>query len=119
MRQAESLPIRGFVRRSFESDRVAAVEELRSLVDAEFGLDLGILRPDDQLDSVVIHPDAGLNPLRWLFYESWSREAANEVHFQLRKRLKAFGTIESWPRVITIGDLVLAWSGHRPPIGRK
>src|SRR5689334_21432693 len=79
---------------------------LRELLQLEFSLDLGVLRPDDPLELLTEHPNSRGNPIRWLVYESSSRDATNEVDEQLTIRLKRLGFDQPTFRVKTIGDLL-------------
>ena len=90
-----------------------ALAELADVVKLEFGVALGQMRPEDRIELLIEHPEAGFNPLVWLTYESSSREGTNEVHRLLGQRLKRYGTSEDWARVTTIGELLLAWCGRR------
>lgn len=91
---------------------VSAVDELRALIMSEFGIDLGTMRPEDSIDKLVLHPDSGGNPLRWMQFEGWSRDAANEVDEQLKNRLKRRGIGRPWPNYKTVGEVLKAWAGH-------
>lgn len=92
----------------------ADVEALALAVRDEFGVELGSLRADDPIELLVSPPSAGLNPLRWMVYESWSRDAANSIHARLAARLREYGTHAEWPVVRTAEELLLAWCGRRP-----
>lgn len=91
---------------------VESVEQLRAVIAGEFALELGLLRPEDQLETLLAHPSSGGNPFRWLFYEGWSREGSNELDHQLTKRLEDRAIPRPWPKIRTVGDLVTAWAGQ-------
>ena len=89
------------------------VIECLALVESEYGISAGLLRPDDPLAKLV-EPVKTRKPWLWLFYRSREEDIQSEVNYQLAKRLRQHGTEHSWPRLDTVGDLVRAWCGQRP-----
>jgi hypothetical protein len=89
------------------------VFECLDLLESEYDVPAGLLRPDDKLLKLV-QPVQARNPWRWLFYRSREEDIQSEINYQLAKRLRRHGTLGSWPRIVTIGDLVKAWCGCKP-----
>lgn len=102
------------VRLQYWSDLPEAdVNTLFPLISSEFGVDAGVLRPDDSLD-LLVEPVATKNPLLWLAYQTASGDKQIELSYQLNQRLRRFGTESNWPSVLTVDDLMRAWCGLRP-----
>jgi hypothetical protein len=95
--------------------RHAALEFFR-LVELEYGLNAGLLRPDDPV-SKFSEPIRSRNPLTWLFLEGRLEDAYSELAFQLGKRLDQAGTRAAWQEIQTTDDLLRAWCGAHQPGG--
>lgn len=87
-----------------------SVFELFRLVELEFGLGCGLLRPNDPL-SKFSDPLKTRNPFTIPLLEGRRQDAYLELGYQLGKRLDRFGTRESWPEIRTTDHLVRAWCG--------
>jgi len=91
----------------------AAVFECFNLIEEEYQIPSGLLRPEDKLTKIV-EPVTTKNPLRWLVYQSRAGDIEFELQRQLDKRLRQHGTQEAWTTVNTVDDLIRAWCGKRP-----
>ncbi len=85
------------------------------LVEFEYGLPAGLLRPEDSLAKLV-KPVSTKNPLRWIIYQVRAGDRENELTFQLVRQMRRHGTYGTWQHVDTIDDLVRAWCGQKPKI---
>lgn len=84
---------------------------LFALVEQEFTIPAGMLRPNDDLDQLLA-PLSIRRPLWWFRVEPALEDATSELSYQLARRLKASGhTVPKDFRVRTFNDLVLAWCG--------
>lgn len=89
-----------------------------TLLHTEYGIPPGLLRPDDNLSRIFDTVPAG-NPFSQIANQARAEDAQSEVNYELGKRMKRFGTLGTWKRIRTVGDLVRAWCGERPrPIGQ-
>ena len=86
----------------------AAVEELADLIEVEYAISFGLLRPNDEIGRLVAPFEIG-NPLTWLWSEAALEDATSELNYRLAKRRpdlkKDFGAIT------TVRDLVEVWCG--------
>jgi hypothetical protein len=89
------------------------VMECFELIESEYEIPAGLLRPEDKLAKLV-DPVKAKNPLRWLFYRSREEDIESEINHQLAKRMRRHGTLNKWPKVETIDDLIRAWCGLTP-----
>jgi hypothetical protein len=89
------------------------------LIEEEYSLPAGMLRPNDDLD-LLLKPIATRNPWRWLVYQACAGDRQNEINFQLGKRQEKYGTREQWAiaGVKTVADLINAWCGRLPSNAR-
>lgn len=102
---------------SFWSDMPReSVFELFDLIEFEYRLSPGVLRPDDPM-SKLCEPLKFRNPLTWGFLEARLEDANSELRYRLAKRSKRFGTLGSWSVIRTTDELVRAWCGLRGPEG--
>lgn len=92
-----------------------AVMELFQLIETEYQLSPGLLRPDDDVNK-FLEPIKPVNFLKWLFYQAHTEDSASELSYQLGKREQQHGTQDAWKRtnITTIDDLMRAWSGQLP-----
>lgn len=83
-----------------------ALDELAELIQTEFGIPFGLLRPEDPIGRLVA-PLPVQNLLTWIWTEAALEDATSELNYQLAKRRpdlnKDFGFIR------TVEDLVRAW----------
>lgn len=90
-----------------------STRELLLLLQAEFRVPAGVLRPDDAVDT-LFDPISSANPFKWMEYRIRVGDAKAELAHQLHQRLVAAGTTEAWGDVSTLLELAQAWGGHRP-----
>lgn len=93
-----------------------SVFELFSLIELEFGLGCGLLRPTDPL-SKFSDPLKTWNPLAFPLLEGRRQDAFLEIGYQLGQRLDRFGTREGWSGIRTVDHFVRAWCGMPRPEG--
>lgn len=72
--------------------------------------DLGLARPDDSLDLLLVRPSA-TNPVQWLSHEGTQMSISDELHDRFHYRLKLRGASHKGPRLLTFGELLVAWCG--------
>jgi hypothetical protein len=77
------------------------------LIEFEYEIPSGILRPDDKLER-LIKPVATHNPWRWLVYRTHEGDSESELNYQLGNRMRKYGTVGSWSHVRQFGDLTFA-----------
>jgi hypothetical protein len=92
-----------------EQEVVAALD----LIELEFEIDAGLLRPSDPLD-LLFSPPATRHPLRWMEIQTACGDRQREFSWQLCKRLRRHGTVAYWPRVMTVDEFIRAWGGLLP-----
>ena len=85
------------------------LEEFFELIEMEYGLDAGLLRPEDKLDRLTASIKTK-NPLRWYAVEPRIEDAASELNYQIVKRAQEAGLSECLP-VFTVGEYVRVWCG--------
>lgn len=90
-----------------------AVFELFDLIEFEYQIPAGLLRPEDKLTK-LFEPVATKNPWRWLVYQVKAGDIENELSYQLARRMRQHGTYGLWPDVETVGELTRAWCGQKP-----
>lgn len=105
----------GLYKRYFKSDELPreAVLECFDLIESEYGISVGILRPDDVLTK-LFEPVITRNPLKWLEYQLKAGDKQSELNYQLNKRLRKHNIFELVYPVITVDDFVHAWCGQKP-----
>lgn len=91
----------------------AALLELLELIEFEYDLSPGVLRPEDKL-SKLVEPIPTKHPWRWMVYQTAAGDRQNELSYQLAKRMRKSGTLEAWSQIETVDDLIRAWCGRRP-----
>jgi hypothetical protein len=77
--------------------------------------DLGLARPDDALDLLLVRPSA-TNPIQWFSHEGTQMNISDELHERFHDRLRQRGVTGKGPRLLTFGELLLAWCGREAPI---
>lgn len=90
-----------------------AVFECLDLIEFEYELQAGILRPEDKLTK-LFEPVATKNPWRWLVYQVREGDSQSEINHELAKRMRQQGTLGTWSRIETFDDLIRAWCGQKP-----
>jgi len=92
-----------------------AVMEFFQLVETEYQLPPGLLRPDDDINK-LLEPIKPAKFVKWLFDQARTEDSGAELIYQLGKREQQHGTQEVWERekIRTIDDLMRAWSGQLP-----
>jgi len=86
--------------------------EFFELIEIEYGLDVGLLRPDDNLARFTT-PIRTNNPLRWWAVEAALEDRASELNYQIVQRADQFGLAQYLP-VHTVGQYVRVWCGRVP-----
>ena len=104
----EDLGRQGVVARYWGNLPARPLQELFDLIETEFSLSAGLLRPDDPI-SKLMAPFAIQNPLTWLWAEAALEDAGSELNYCFAKRMKAFGVRREVVSVDSIGDLVELW----------
>lgn len=92
--------------------KVDALEALK-LIEFEYSIPAGLLRPDDEVGALVEAP-TGHNPLRGISHQVTVGDKEFELAYQLRRRLRRFGTASLWAGIRTVDEFVRAWCGARP-----
>jgi hypothetical protein len=84
------------------------LQELLDLIESEFSIPAGLLRPDDPIGKLVA-PFSIQNPMTWLWAEAALEDAASELNWRFAKRMLGAG-VDPWAvPVSTIGHLVQLW----------
>jgi hypothetical protein len=91
----------------------AAVFECLDLIEEEYEIPAGLLRPEDEITKLTA-PVETRNIWRWMVYQVVAGDREGELSRQLGKRMRQHGTFDTWGRIKTLGDLIRAWSGQRP-----
>lgn len=91
------------------------IMELFELLEVEYQLSPGLLRPADRLNK-LLEPVATVNPLKWLVYRARTEDSTTELNYRLGKRQQRYGTQRAWQQagIATLDDLVRAWCGQLP-----
>ncbi len=115
----EDIGIDEVYRRYFMQDNLPKeVLECLRLIEIEYELPAGLIRPADRLEK-LFKPVETKNPLLWLFYRSPEEDSESEINYELGKRMRRHGTVESWSHITKFGDLtfrelIKAWCGLTP-----
>jgi hypothetical protein len=88
----------------------AGVFECFGLIELEYGIPAGVLRPDDSLDELFA-PIPTKHPWWWMVYQVQAGDREAEILRQVDKRLRRHGQ-KLRGGLRTIGDLIHAWCGH-------
>lgn len=106
--------------RYFEKEGLPRDEvfECLKLIEFEFEVPAGLLRPEDKLEK-LFSPVPAKNPWRWLVYRTREGDSQTEINYELGKRMRRAGTIQSWSHIknfgdVTFSDLIKAWCGRKP-----
>ena len=94
------------------------VLECLKLLEFEYDVPSGLLRPEDKLEK-LFNPIPAKNPWQWLVYRTREGDSQTEINYELGKRMRRAGTIQSWSHIknfggITFFDLIKAWCGKTP-----
>ena len=91
------------------------VMEFFELIEVEYQLPPGLLRPDDRVTK-LLDPVKPTNSLKWLFYQTHTEDSASELSFQLGKRERAYGIQDAWntSEIVSVNDALRAWCGQFP-----
>jgi hypothetical protein len=95
-----------------------AVEDLLSLISAEYQISPRVLRPSDRLETFFRTPTTA-NPFKWLVWETRSSDRKSEINMQLHRKQKHHSTAGMWSNIDTVDDLVRVWCGCLPSTVRK
>ena len=88
------------------------VADFFEMIETEYQLDVGLLRPDDNLERFTM-PIKTKNPLRWFAVEPGLEDCASELNYQLCKRADKAGLANYLP-VHTVREYVRIWCGLAP-----
>jgi hypothetical protein len=88
-----------------------------NLIEIEYELPPGILRPEDELTK-LFDPIPTKNPIKWLSYQTGVEDRKSEINHQLAKRMSQHNTIGAWVRIETLDELIRAWCGQKPKVNR-
>jgi hypothetical protein len=111
----EDLGKTGVYRQYWSEFPERAVMELFELIEMEYELPPGLLRPNDSVAKLV-DPVKTANPFKWLFYQGRTEDRTSEINYQLGKRQWQSGTQKAWEhsKIRTVNDLIRAWCGVLP-----
>src|SRR5258706_9780221 len=82
------------------------------MIESEYGLDVGLLRPDDNLARLTT-PIKTKNLLRWFAVQPPLEDRAAELNYQIVQRADQFGLAHYLP-ARTVGEFVRVWCGRVP-----
>ena len=88
------------------------------LLESEYRIPIGVLRPEDKLDK-LLKPITAKTPWQWLVFRTREGDSATEINYELGKRMRQAGTVHCWSHIkkfgdMTILDLLRAWCGFTP-----
>jgi hypothetical protein len=93
----------------FSQHDVTEVLALFDLIEFEFLIDVGFLRPEDRLD-VLFSPVPTRNPLAWAQFRMRETDGVHEISVEVaKKRHKRRLPARPINPIETLGDLVAAW----------
>jgi hypothetical protein len=96
-------------KRFFSGYQEAETIELFDLIEREFHIDIGFLRPEDSLDTLFA-PVSSWNPFSWAMFRALESDGVNEISTEVAKKRKRRGLpVVPANEVRTVGDLVHAW----------
>jgi hypothetical protein len=95
--------------RCFPQYDASEVLTLFELIELEFEIDLGFLRPEDRLD-VLFTPVPTRNPLAWANFRMRETDGVGEISAEVAKKRRQ-RNLPARPTdpIQTFGDLVAAW----------
>jgi hypothetical protein len=94
------------------------VRECLQMLESEYKISVGVLRPDDKLKELFT-PIPAKTLWQWLVFRTREGDSESEINYELGKRLRSAGTIHSWSHIKRFGDmrvleLLRAWCGLTP-----
>ena len=84
-----------------------------SLLESEYQISTGLLRPKDSLE-ILFNRVPAKNPLLWLVYRTREDDSRSEINYQLGKRIHKYRLDVHSSQIRTIEDLVKVWCGKSP-----
>jgi hypothetical protein len=121
----ENLAINELYNRFFKNAelRKDEVVECLKLLESEYKVPAGVLRPNDKL-AKLFHPVRATTPWQWLVYRTREGDTETEINYELGKRMRRSGTVKSWSHIkrfgdLTVSDLLRAWCGLTPTLEEK
>ena len=121
----ENLGINELYNRYFKNAglRKDEVVECLKLLESEYRVPAGILRPNDKLEK-LFNPVRARTPWQWLVYRTREGDSETEINYELGKRMQRSGTVQSWSHIqrfgdLTVSDLLRAWCGFTPTVEEK
>jgi len=110
----ENLEKSELARRCFSEHDGAEALELFALVEREFRIDVGFLRPDDSLHA-LFSPVPARNPLTWIRFRALESIGVTEISTEVASKRRERGLPSEPPEGIrSFGDLVRAWCERGP-----
>ena len=89
-----------------------ALEEVLNLFREEYGIEPGLLRPDDPL-SIFAEPPRTGNPVTWLFNRAAVEDRVSELNHRLMQQRREISAPPLQRSPVTVREYVLAWLGSR------
>jgi hypothetical protein len=89
-----------------------AVISILTLIEREYGLPSGILRPGDSLEK-LFQPIETKNPLKWMMYQLRASDKKSEINYELGRRMARSTKTSNDAKITTVDDLVRSWCYHR------
>jgi len=84
-----------------------------SLLESEYQISTGLLRPKDSLE-ILFNRVPAKNPLLWLVYRTREDDSRSEINYQLGKRIRKYRLDVQSSQIRTLEDLVKVWCGKSP-----
>ncbi len=84
-----------------------------SLLESEYQISAGLLRPKDSLE-ILFNRVPAKNPLLWLVYRTREDDSRSEINYQLGKRIRKYRLDVQSSQIRTLEDLVKVWCGKSP-----
>lgn len=113
-------PMREWYERFFASQQLAwaDVEALGKMIQFEYGIPVGLLRPEDSL-RVLWLPVPTRRPWRSLVFQMAAADREASIIEDVDERLRHLGTRAVWDHPIhTVNDLMCAW-GRPAPVSHR
>ena len=84
-----------------------------SLLESEYQISAGLLRPKDSLE-ILFNRVPAKSPLLWLVYRTREDDSRSEINYQLGKRIRKYRLDVQSSQIRTLEDLVKVWCGKSP-----
>jgi len=84
-----------------------------SLLESEYQISAGLLRPKDSLE-ILFNRVPAKNPLLWFVYRTREDDSRSEINYQLGKRIRKYRLDVQSSQIRTLEDLVKVWCGKSP-----